>query len=182
MKKIIDTLTQIIGGIIVIIFIVFLFSIWFYNHTKKLQIKLTNELENTKIIYSQCAIKIIENNREADLYRKDLEAISKQAGNNLQWFNKQLFSWFNTKIIPNVSPTVRINVQKIINSCRNQYLENINLNLKPLINKYNIYISTFPNNAYNLFYKFKKEEFKLPQNISVINSFKTWIDTPIDLK
>lgn len=175
-------------------FVIFMIVIWFltlslvlkgisFNNTMvSLEENITTEMEATKVNYSQCLIKIWEVNDISKAYSNDVLKISKSAWENLDSFSDQLMTWFNTKIIPELSPDLRKNVQSEIVSCRNAYLWKVEYDLKPLFKVYNTNLKTFPNSFINLFTKFEKKDFILPKLESVTKSFETWIDNKLNLE
>lgn len=142
---------------------------------------ITNTLESTKVEYSQCLIKIGEQNSIAKAYKNDLIEISWKAWENLNWFSNQMMTWFNTKILPEVSPDLRKNVQMEIRSCRNSYTSKIDLELKPLFTTFNTLQKTFPWSLYNMFFDWEIREFVMPKTEKVTEIFETWIDKELDL-
>lgn len=140
------------------------------------------KLEGVKTSYSQCIVKITEVNGVASAYKNDLVEMSKVAGSNLQAFSEQAMTWFNTKIMPEVSPNLRENVQREIVSCRNEFSAGVKFDLVPLYVTFNQNVRQFPNSVYNLFFQWKTEDLKMPQESSVIKQFDTGIVNPIELK
>lgn len=174
---------KMISFIVIWILFFWLVAKWitFNNQMITLNERIDNELESTKVNYSQCLIKIWEVNDIAKAYKNDLFEISVTAWNNLNSFSEQLMTWFNTKIIPEVSPSLRENVQIEIVSCRNAYVWKVDLDLKPLYTVYNTSLQIFPNNLINLILNYEKKEFIMPKTEEVNKSFETWIDKKLDL-
>lgn len=140
------------------------------------------KLEGVKTSYSQCIVKITEVNSIAVAYKNDLVEMAKTAGSNLQAFSEQAMTWFNTKIMPEVSPELRLSVQREIVSCRNEFSAGVKFDLVPLYITFNQNIRQFPNSIYNLFFQWKTEDLKMPQESSVIKQFDTGVVNPIELK
>ncbi len=140
------------------------------------------KLEGVKTSYSQCIVKITEVNGVASAYKNDLVEMAKAAGSNLQAFSQQAMTWFNTKIMPEVSPNLRENVQREIVACRNEFSAGVKFDLVPLYVTFNQNVRQFPNSLYNLFFQWKTEDLKMPQESSVIKQFETGVVTPVELK
>jgi hypothetical protein len=157
-------------------------AVMFNNTMIKLDETKKGKLEGIKTSYSQCIVKITEVNSIAIAYKNDLVEMSKAAGSNLQAFSEQAMTWFNTKIMPEVSPELRLSVQREIVSCRNEFSAGVKFDLVPLYITFNQNIRQFPNNLYNLFFQWKTEDLKMPQESSVIKQFDTGVVNSIELK
>ena len=170
---------------LIIVSVIWVFVIWwaisFNNRMISMTQRIDNELESTKTNYSQCIIKIWETNQIAKAYSKDVTNLADKAWENLSWFSEQMMTWFNTNVIPDLSPNLRENVQREIISCRNAYIAKVDLDLKPLFTTYNTSIQSFPNVLFNMLLWYDKKEFKMPQEAKVTESFETWVDKQLDL-
>jgi len=164
----------IIGFIIIIAFGIFKQIIGFNNQMISLQEMKKAEIETTKVEYGQCVVKIMETNQVAKAYRDDVMALAAKAGDNLEQFNQSLLALMGTQVIPQLSPDLRVVVQKEIISCRNAYTGRVDLSLKPMYVNFNRLQRQFPYNIYNsLFFHWQTEELNMPKHESGQEIFDT---------
>ncbi len=154
----------------------------FNNQMIYLSEQKKSAIETTKVEYGQCIIKILELNQTAKNYTKDVNNLSKLAGQNLQKFNQHLLALIGTQVIAKLSPNLRENVQKEIISCRNAYIGRVDYSLKPLYVEFNRLQRQFPNSLYNaLFFHWRVDELNMPQTNATRHVFKTHQIKPLEL-
>ena len=177
-------LTLTISGFFVIItFGIFNQIIYFNNQMISLQEMKKAEIETVKVEYGQCIVKIMEVNQVAKAYREDVMTLAAKAGDNLKLFNESLLALIGTQIIPQLSPELRINVQKEIISCRNAYTGRVDLSLKPMYVNFNRLQRQFPYSIYNeLFFHWQPEELNMPKNEAGEEIFGTGKIKPLELQ
>ena len=141
------------------------------------------EIEATKVEYSQCVVKIMEVNKIAQAYSKDVLSLAEKAGSNLEQFNNHLIGLIGTQVIPQLSPDLRLAVQNEVISCRNAYVGRVDLGLKPMYINFNLTQKQFPNNIYNsLFFHWKIDELEMPKNKVDQEAFDSGEIQILDLK
>jgi|GEM_PF-3699619 len=172
----------IIGVAVILIFGIFQQIVGFNNYMISLEEKKKAEIEVTKVEYGQCIVKIMEVNNVAKAYAKDVFSLADKAGKNLEEFNNKLMALIGTQIIPQLSPELRLAVQKEIISCRNSYTGRVDLGLKPMYISFNQTQRKFPNNLYNsLFFNWKPEELIMPKNEAATEAFNSGEIKVLDL-
>ena len=170
------------GFIIIIVFGVFQQIVGFNNQMISLQEMKKAEIETTKVEYGQCIVKIMETNQVAKAYRDDVMALASKAGSNLAEFNKQLLALVGTQVIPQLSPDLRVTVQREIISCRNAYTGRVDLSLKPMYVNYNRLQRQFPYSIYNaLFFHWEPEDLNMPKGEAGQEIFDTGRIKPLEL-
>jgi hypothetical protein len=164
----------VVGFFVIIIFGICNRMIYFNNQMVSLQEMKKAEIETTKVEYGQCIVKIMETNQIAKAYNEDVMALATKAGNNLEQFNKSLLALVGTQVIPQLSPDLRIAVQREIISCRNAYTGRVDFGLKPMYVHFNLLQRQFPYNIYNsLFFHWQLEDLNMPKNDSGQEIFDT---------
>ena len=172
----------IIGGAAIIIFGIFQQIVGFNNYMISLEEMKKAEIETTKVEYGQCIVKIMEVNKVAKAYTQDVFNLADKAGKNLEQFDNNLIALIGTQIIPQLSPELRLTVQKEIISCRNAYTGRVDLGLKPMYVNFNLEQRKFPNNIYNaLFFNWKPDELIMPKNEAANEAFESGEVKVLDL-
>lgn len=173
---------SIIGIIVIFPFGIFGQIIDFNNSMISIQEMKKVEMETTKVEYGMCVVKIMETNQIAKAYRDDVMKLADKAGDNLEQLNQSLFALIGTQIIPQLSPELRIVVQKEIISCRNSYIGRVDLGLKPMYLNFNRMQRQFPNNIYNsMFFDWKTEDLIMPKSESAEQDFNSGKVKTLDL-
>ncbi len=171
-----------VGVVVILVYGIFSQIINFNNRMISLQEMKKAEIETTKVEYGQCIIKILETNKIAKSYNNDVLALATKAGSSLNQFQHNLIALIGTQIIPQLSPSLRENVQREIISCRNAYIGRVDLGLKPMYIEFNQLQRQFPYSVYNgLFYHWQTEELNMPKEESVDNLFEKKTIQPLDL-
>ena len=155
----------------------------FNNQMISLQEMKKAEIEIVKVEYGQCIVKIMEVNQVAQAYREDVMTLAAKAGDNLKQFNESLLALIGSQVIPQLSPELRMIVQKEIISCRNAYTGRVDLSLKPMYINFNRLQRQFPYNIYNeLLFHWQPEELNVPKNEAGEEIFRIGKIKPLELK
>ena len=170
------------GFFVILAFGIFKQIINFNNKMISLQELKKAEIEATKVEYGQCIVKIMETNKIAKAYRDDVMKLADKAGDNLEQLNNSLLALMGTQVIPQLSPDLRLTVQREIISCRNSYTGRVDFGLKPLFVNFNLLQRQFPYSLYNsLFFNWKTEELILPKEESTEAVFESGKIKAMDL-